>query len=43
MRNIFIEESCRKYALKASPRTPFNFTKYPKTVHARNSFKSKIF
>ena len=45
----FHEKSCRKFALKAIPRSLFNFGKEPKPVivlnnpNNPNSFKSKIF
>ena len=39
-----MEKSCRKYAAKASPRPLYNLVSNPKQqLHARNSFKSKIF
>ena len=31
---VFIEKSCRKYAVKASVRPLYNFGKYPKTAIA---------
>ena len=44
IRNIFMEKSCRKCAPKASPRTLFILVNNPKqSLHARNSFKNKIF
>ena len=39
-----MEKSYRKYALKASPRPLFILGNNPKhPLHARNSFKNKIF
>ena len=40
----FYGKSCRKCAPKASPRSLFNLVMNPKQLlHARNSFKNKIF
>ena len=37
-----MEKSCRKYALKASPKPLFNFKKLPSTGIARKTFFLKI-
>ena len=39
-----MEKSYRKFASKVSPRSPSNFVNKPKQpLHARNSFKNKVF
>ena len=44
IRNIFMEKSNRECAPKASPRPFFILVNNPKqSLHARNSFKNKIF
>ena len=41
--NIFMEQSCRKYAGKATSRPLYNFDNPKQPLHARKFFKSKIF
>ena len=44
IKNISMEKSSRKCVTKASPRLLYNLVNNPKQpLHARNSFKSKIF
>ena len=44
IKNIFIDKSCRKCAAKLVPDLFIIFVNNPKQpLHARNSFKSKMF
>ena len=42
IKNVFIEKSYGKCAVKASPRPLYNFGKYPKTAIACTKLKSVI-